>query len=191
MVQIISQNDPMVINESLATLREGGIIVYPTDTLYGFGADATNDSSINRINRIKGRFGPLSVMSPDVETALSLMAISHEQHKIVEPYLGGAKTLIVAGKPSIVSAKIFGIGNTLGIRVPDNTYCNKLSFEFGKPIISTSVNRAGDVPMNDPRLIEQEFSSEVDLIIDGGTLIKPKGSTIYQYKDNNINILRK
>ena len=99
--------------------------------------------------------------------------------------------LIIPVKDDIVSTKILGKDNTLGIRIPDNNFCNELSFQFGKPIISTSVNRTGEQPMNDPVQIASLFSSEVNLLIDTGTLPESKGSTIYQLKDNNIIILRK
>ena len=172
-------------------LDSGGIIAYPTDTLYGFGADATNDSAIDRINLIKGRSGPMSVIAADQKMAIGWMDIDTEQIDKVLTCLGGPKTLIVPVNPSIVSAKILGIENTLGIRIPDNDFCNKISAVFGKPLISTSVNRSGNAPMNDPQLIGQEFNSEIDLLVDSGTMPASSGSTIYQLKDNNIIILRK
>jgi L-threonylcarbamoyladenylate synthase len=172
-------------------LKEGGVIIYPTDTLYGFGADATNDEAIDIINQIKGRSGPMSVIAADENMAIKWMDVEDEQIDLVKPYLGGSKTLIVPGKQNIVNTKILGEDNVLGIRIPDNKFCNDLSSQFGKPIVSTSVNRTGKQPMNDPVQIQSEFSSEVDLLIDGGTLPKTKGSTIYKLIDNNIIILRK
>ena len=79
----------------------------------------------------------------------------------------------------------------MGIRIPNNSFCNELSQQFGKPIVTTSVNRTSEQPMNDPVKIESEFSSNVDLIIDAGTLPEPKGSTIYKFRDNKITTFRK
>lgn len=183
-------NHPQAVKYAANILKDGGIIIYPTDTLYGFGADATNNNAIDKINNIKGRSGPMSVMAAAKEMALNWMDINNEQIEIVNPYLGGAKTLIVSVKSEVVSVKILGGKNTLGIRIPDNHFCNELSLRFGKPIISTSVNRTGELPMNDPEMIIPEFGSEVDLLIDAGTLAHSKGSTIYQFKDNKIKILR-
>lgn len=191
MVKRINIYHPKVVNYAANSLEEGGVIVYPTDTLYGFGADATNDEAIDKINRIKGRSGPMSVMAADKNMAVDWMEITGEQIEIVKPYLGGAQTLIIPVKDNIVCTKILGDNNTLGIRIPDNHFCNELSFQLGKPIISTSVNRTGEQPINDPFNIKSRFGSEVDLLIDAGTLPESKGSTIYQLKDNNIIILRK
>jgi L-threonylcarbamoyladenylate synthase len=191
MLKHIDIDHPQVVKYAVNILKEGGVIIYPTDTLYGFGADATNDEAIDIINQIKGRSGPMSVIAADENMAIKWMDVEDEQIDLVKPYLGGSKTLIVPGKQNIVNTKILGEDNVLGIRIPDNKFCNDLSSQFGKPIVSTSVNRTGKQPMNDPVQIQSEFSSEVDLLIDGGTLPKTKGSTIYKLIDNNIIILRK
>lgn len=191
MVKRIKIDHTKVIEYAVNILKDGGVIVYPTDTLYGFGADATNDKAIDKINRIKGRSEPMSVMAVNINMAIVWTDIDNEQIDTVKPYLGGSQTLIIPVKDNIVSSKILGEYNTLGIRIPDNHFCNELSFKFGKPIISTSVNRTNKQPMNDPIKIESEFSSEIDLLIDAGTLPESKGSTIYMLKDNNIIILRK
>lgn len=191
MVKRIKIDHTKVIEYAVNILKDGGVIVYPTDTLYGFGADATNDVASDKINRIKGRTGPMSVMAININMAIGWMDINNEQIEMVKSYLGGTQTLIVPVKDNIVSSKILGEHNTLGIRIPNDPFCNELSLQFGKPIISTSVNRTNEQPMNDPIKIESEFSSEIDLLIDAGTLPESKGSTIYMLKDNNIIILRK
>ncbi len=191
MVKRINIYNSEAIKSAITILNKGGIIAYPTDTLYGLGVDATNDKAIDKANRLKGRSGPMSVMAANKNIALDWMNINNEQIELVKQYLGGAQTLIVPVKPNAVSTRILGENNTLGIRIPDNSYCNELSLQFSKPIVSTSVNRSGKTPMNDPNKIELEFGSEIDLLIDSGTLTESKGSTIYILKDNNITILRK
>ncbi len=189
-MQIISQNDQIAIPRALEVLNSGGIIVYPTDTLYGFGADASNNEAIDKINTIKGRSGSMSVLAANKDIAIDWMNITKEQIKIIKPYLGGAKTLIVPVKPDIVSAKILGENRSLGIRIPDNHFCKNISEQFDKPIISTSVNRSGEQPLNDSEMIISEFAFEIDLLIDAGILPYSEGSTIYQFKNNKIKILR-
>lgn len=165
--------------------------VSPTDTLYGFGVDAANEEAINRLNDIKGRVGPISVMAPNTEIAISWLDLDTNQMDLVPFYLGGAKTLIAKAKSNIISQSIMGEGNTLGIRIPDNTFCNSLSAKFGKPITSTSVNRTNSAPLNDPELIISEFGNEIDLLVNAGTLTSGKGSTVYKLNDDNsIDILR-
>ena len=191
MVKRINIDNSEAIKSAITILNKGGIIAYPTDTLYGLGVDATNDKAIDKVNRLKGRSVPMSVMTANKNIALDWMDITTKQLEFIEPYLGGAQTLIVPVKDNIVSAKILSGNGTLGIRIPNNDFCNELSLKFGKPIVSTSVNRSGKAPMNDPNKIELEFGSEIDLLIDSGTLLESKGSTIYKLKDNNITILRK
>jgi len=191
MFKHIDIDQPQAVRSAVNILKSGGVIIYPTDTLYGFGADATNDGAIDKINRIKDRSGPISVIAADERMAIKWMDVEGEQIDLVKPFLGGAQTLIVPVKHNIVSTKIIGKNNTLGIRIPYNKFCNEMSFQFGKPIISTSVNSTGKQPMNDPVQIQSEFRSEVDLLVDGGTLPKSKGSTIYKFMDDKIIVLRK
>lgn len=191
MVKRLSIDHPKVVKYAVNILAEGGVIVYPTDTLYGFGADATNEEAIEKIYSTKRRIGPMSVIAADKKMVLDWINISDEQIELVKPYLGGAQTLIIPVKDNIVCTKILGNNHTLGIRIPDNKFCNELSYQFGKPIISSSVNRTKEQQMNNPIKIEDEFGSEINLIIDSGTLPESKGSTIYQLKNNKIIVLRK
>ena len=190
-MKIIKASDPKSTNTVLNVLKNGGVIVYPTDTLYGLGVDATNDDAIDKINSIKGRKGPISVLAPDIGTAVNWMDITTSQRALVQRHLGGPKTIIVPVKKNVVSDLITGKYNSLGIRIPDNEFCIRLSRAFGKPITSTSVNRTGEDAINDPEKIADEFGSDLDILIDGGTLPKSLGSTIYQLKGNTIKILRK
>lgn len=188
----IAQNDPQAVSKAIDVLSSGRVIVYPTDTLYGFGVDATNDNAIHQLNKIKGRIGPISVIAPNSDTALSWINLPIEQLDLAPFYLGGAKTLIIPVKSGIVSKIILGADNSLGIRIPNNEFCNKLSEIFYKPITTTSVNRTNQEPLNDPELIEQYFKNDIDLLIDAGTLSPSKGSTIYKLdRNNNVQILRK
>ena len=186
----INRNDPRAVEEAVQILKTGGVIVYPTDTLYGFGVDAKNDQAINKLNEIKGRSGPISVMASNTEIALEWMEISVEQGDLVPFYLGGPKTLIVPVKTNIVSPLILGDNQTLGIRIPDHPFCQKISAMFPNPITTTSVNRTNEKPMNDPDLISLEFAQEIDLVVDEGTLPASVGSTIYQFINNNVKIIR-
>ena len=190
MVKQINIHHPQAVKYIVDILEEGGVIVYPTDTLYGFGADATNSTAIEKINKIKGRSGPMSVMAADKIMAINWMDITKRQIELIDPHLGGAQTIIVPVKPNIVSSKILDEDNTLGIRIPNNKFCNELSFQFCKPIVSTSVNHTNEQPMNDPVQINSEFGSEIDLIIDAGTLPDSPGSKIYKFMDNKIIVFR-
>ena len=120
---------------------------------------------------------------------------SEQQHVInllkllVKEKLGGATTVIAPVKADIVSGLIIGQDQTLGIRVPDHHFCNKLASKYLKPVITTSVNRSGDDPATIPDKIESQFSNEVELLVDDG-IINQGGSTIYLLRDKNWKILR-
>lgn len=185
----ISSDTPETINAVCDILSKGNVVVYPTDTLYGFGGDAANGDAIKKINQIKGRTAPLSVLAPDRSTALSWMKLTEDEKILVSKKLGGAATIIVPVFKDIVHSSITGEYNTLGIRIPYHTFCQQLARKFGGPITTTSVNRTGDPPMTDPNHIYSEFKHEVDLLIDDG-IISGRGSAIYIYKHGKLKIMR-
>jgi tRNA threonylcarbamoyl adenosine modification protein (Sua5/YciO/YrdC/YwlC family) len=172
-----------------SVLNNGGVIVYPTDTLYGFGCDANNESAIEKINTIKGRKAPMSVLAPNIEIAAKWMNISkHDKNNVLEK-LGGPTTIIVPVKVGITSPSITGDKQTLGVRIPDHNFCQKLSEAYPNPITTTSVNRTRQKPLTNPEKILSEFSREIDLIIEDG-IIEGSGSTIYNFQDRELNIIR-
>ncbi|MEC8914948.1 MAG: L-threonylcarbamoyladenylate synthase [Candidatus Neomarinimicrobiota bacterium] len=185
----ISSDTPETINAVCDVLSKGNVVVYPTDTLYGFGGDSANGDAIKKINQIKGRTAPLSVLAPDRSTALSWMKLTEDEKILVSKKLGGAATVIVPVFKNIVHSLITGEYNTLGIRIPYHPFCQQLARKFSGPITSTSVNRTGDPPMTDPNHIYSEFKHEVDLLIDDG-IISGRGSAIYIYKHGKLKIMR-
>ena len=145
----ISSDTPETINVVCDVLSKGNVVVYPTDTLYGFGGDAANGDAIKKINQIKGRTAPLSVLAPDRSTALSWMKLTEDEKILVSKKLGGATTVIVPVFKDIVHSSITGEYNTLGIRIPYHSFCQQLARKFVDPITTTSVNRTGDPPITD------------------------------------------
>ena len=121
-------------------ILDGGIIVYPTDTLYGFGVDARNKSAIDRLNIIKRRKSPMSVIMSDKNMVFSSTDISKKNHKMVKKYLKGQTTIILKIKSGIVHPNILGEEKTIGIRIPDHNFGPRLCKKLGFPITTTSVN---------------------------------------------------
>jgi L-threonylcarbamoyladenylate synthase len=181
--------DEKAVSEACAVLKNGGVIVYPTDSLYGFGCDAKNEFAIQKINSIKGRIAPMSVLAPNKETASNWMNIPEHDKKYVLKKLGSKTTLITPVLDEVVSNSITGDKQTLGMRIPDHKFCQKLSQEYPNPITTTSVNRTGEEPMTNPEEIISEFGNEIDLIIEDG-IIAGSGSTIYFFKEGDLKILR-
>ena len=182
---IFKSIDPLAVEKSINILKKGGVIVYPTDTLYGFGVDANNNHAIERINKLKNRHSPMSVIACRFEQAMSWTNIKEKDIEIAKKILDTSSTLILNAKKNIVSNKILGKNNTtLGVRIPKHKYCYDISKEYGKPITTTSVNRSGEQPLNDPKLILKIFRDGIDLLIDGGKLRKSAGSKIYELKES-------
>ena len=189
LVKIIYWENETAVELACSILNNGGVIVYPTDTLYGFGCDAKNESAIEKINALKGRKAPMSVLAPNRKIAAKWMNISQNDKNIVLKKLGGSTTIIVPVKGGITSPSITGDKQTLGVRIPDHNFCQKLSKTYPNPITTTSVNRTRQEPLTNPEKILSEFSGEIDLIIEDG-IIEGSGSTIYNFQDRELNIIR-
>ena len=182
---VVKSTDPLAVEKSINILKKGGVIVYPTDTLYGFGVDANNNYAIERINKLKNRHSPMSVIACRFEQAMLWTNIKEKDIEIAKKILESSSTLILDAKKNIVSSKILGKNNTtLGVRIPKHKYCYDISKEYDKPITTTSVNRTGEQPLNDPKSISKIFGESIDLLIDDGKIKKSAGSKIYELKES-------
>lgn len=186
----INASSKHVIEAAGNAILYGGIIVYPTDTLYGFGVDARNETAIKRLNKIKGRSAPISVIAPNSTTVLSWTDITYEDWGMVKQYLRGPTTIILPVKKGIIHPSIMGEDGTLGIRIPAHPFGPNLCDKLGFPITTTSVNRSGQDPFNDPDEIIDEFDGEFDLLIDDGALPQSSGSTIYKLEKSKLKVIR-
>ena len=184
-------NSKNVLQAAGNAILFGGVIVYPTDTLYGFGVDARNENAIKRLNAIKGRTGPMSVIAPDVNTVLNWTNISYQDWEMVKKFLRGPTTIILPVKKGIVHSSILGKDGTLGIRIPSHSFGPELTSKLGFPITTTSVNKTYENPLNNPKDIIHKFDGEFDLLIDDGNLPKTKGSTIYKLEKSKLTIIRR
>ncbi len=178
------------IQQAIDVLNDGGLVIYPTDTVYGLGCDLFNKKAIERIYQIKGvkKKSRLSFICPDLKNIAKYAHVSTPAYKIMRHLLPGPFTFILEATrevPKILLEK----RRTVGIRVPDNVICHTLLEEFGHPIISTSATLPGHEYMNDPDEIAEVFEHQVDLFIDsdfGGT----EPSTIIDFTQDDPVILR-
>ena len=177
------------VSLSCSILEEGGVIVYPTDTIYGFGCDATNEHAIKKINLIKRRQTPISVMAPSGTNIQNWLNVEKKHKNRILKKVFSSDTYIVPIKNNIVSKLILGDDRSLGIRKPNHQFCTQLSARYPNPITTTSVNRTGEPSFKDPKLIYQKFKGEIDLIIEDGTL-NNKGSKVYKYDRGKFICLR-
>ena len=186
---IINWEDNDSVNISCSILSKGGVIVYPTDTLYGLGCDATNEKAIKKINSIKKRKTPISVITDSPSTVLNWIKNQNNNKKHILQKLSTSNTIIIPIKKNIVSSLILGDNNSLGIRIPNHKFCIKLTNQYPNPITTTSVNRTGEKPFTNPNLIKKYFENEIEIIIEDGVLDK-KGSKIYMFKENKFILIR-
>ena len=190
MSQRISSQSSSANSLAEKIIKSGGIIVYPTDTLYGFGGDATDSVVINKIYHIKKRRGPISVLVSNISMAFEISNLSEEEKIILSQNLGGANTIIVPAKERVLCPEIYGPNYSVGIRMPDHHFGKNLVQTLKYPITTTSVNHTGEPPLNDPDDIMKQFGNKIDLMVDEGPLPYSQGSTIYKLIDNKLEIIR-
>ncbi|MFY0604054.1 MAG: threonylcarbamoyl-AMP synthase [Flavobacteriaceae bacterium] len=160
------------IEKAVKVLQNGGLIIYPTDTVYGLGCDITNTKALERIAKIKGvklEKANFSFVCNDLSHLSDYVKqIDTPTYKILRKALPGPYTFILPGSNSL--PKIFKKRKTVGIRVPDNNIARAIVAHLGNPIVSTSIHDEDDVLeyTTDPELIFEKWSSLVDLVIDGG-----------------------
>jgi tRNA threonylcarbamoyl adenosine modification protein (Sua5/YciO/YrdC/YwlC family) len=150
-------------------LNDGGLIIYPTDSVYGLGCDLFNKNAVEKIYRIKGndKRKLLSFICPDLKGISEYAFVSNAAYKIMRRLLPGPYTFIL-GATRQVPRILLEKRKTVGIRVPDNIVCQALLAEFGKPVISTSASLQDQNFLNDPDEIAAAFAHLVDLFLDTG-----------------------
>lgn len=160
-----------------AHLRSGGILIYPTDTVYGIGCDATNESAVAKVRRIKGVEAnkPLSVMVAGLGMAEEYCETGIWEDMILKRFLPGPYTFILKESEGLPAA---GGSGTIGIRIPDSEFCNALCARFGKPIVTTSANLTGKPAPKTCQEIDMAVMSAAGLAIDGGPAKHGTSSTV-------------
>ena len=179
------------VNKSVKVLKDGGVVICPTDTVYGFLADASNRKAVDKIYKIKKRpkSKPLAVFVKDFKMAKGLAEIDKKQEKILKSKWPGKYTYVLKRRERL---KIYDGGkNSIALRIPKYNFLNKLLKKINKPLVQTSVNISGKLPLIKISDIIEQFNKSDILIIDGGNLKKSKPSEIFDLAGDKINILRK
>lgn len=183
---------PRLIKQVVETLENGGVIIYPTDTIYGLGCDIFNTKAIERICRIKGidpKKAQLSFVCSDL-SHLSDFArqISNKTYRTLKEYLPGPYTFILEASkqvPKILHQK----KDTIGLRIPDNKIALTLVRELGHPILSASLPGELVEDYTDPEIIYEKYNKLVDIVVDGGSGgIVP--STVIDCTTDEYNVVR-
>jgi tRNA threonylcarbamoyl adenosine modification protein (Sua5/YciO/YrdC/YwlC family) len=168
-----------VIDKAVALLRhEDGICVYPTDTVYGMGACASNPRALDRISAIvdKDRARLFSFICADFSQMSRYVRVDNAHYKLMKHYLPGPYTFILPAT-SYVPKKVSPKRRTVGVRIPDNLVCVALVKALGEPLANASIKMQGDL-RGDPENIVPVIQHQVDIMLDMGPLDTPTGSTI-------------
>lgn len=186
----IEENFEQAVKSATELFFNGGVFIYPTDTIYGFGGNPFNDEVLRKITRIKGR--------PDWKRYIHLVGSVEILLKYVEIKSEMFSDFLLSIWPNPVSVvmklneqtrDILG-AETAAFRIPNNRFCLKLLNEIKMPLISTSVNRSGKQPMNDPDMIIQEFGKEVDAVFYSNKKSFFEASTVIDLSDEEPKLIR-
>ena len=172
-----SSPDEKVINEAIDVLADGGVIIYPTDTVYGLGANIFNNKAVRRVFKIKQRnlLKPLSILVSNTDAIDVVAKISRYQKDTLDKYLPGPYTFILNKTPVVPRVVTSGLTH-VGVRVPENEIACKLAKIF--PITTTSANLSDEEVLSTPDEILEQLGCDVDLVIDVGPLESKNASTI-------------
>ena len=177
------------IEECIKVLDDDGIIAYPTDTLYGLGCNAKSLKAIKKINKIKRRKSPISIIINSEKSILNWINVDTKYNKIILDKLSTSNTVIIPIKKGFVSDHILGSGQTVGVRIPHHEFCFQITEKYPNPITTTSINMNGEKPLTNPNSIRDKFGKEIDLIIEDG-IINNNGSKIYLFKKKGFKLFR-
>lgn len=162
---------PRLVRQLAECLKDGGIIIYPTDTIYGLGCDIMQHRSVERICKIKNtdpRKAQLSFICRDLSNLSDYTkSIDTPLYRVLKSHLPGSFTFILPASkqvPKILQSK----KNTIGLRVPDNVICRHILEALGNPILSASLPGEMVEEYTDPEVIQEKFGAQVDFVVDGG-----------------------
>jgi len=172
------------------SLRQGGVIAYPTDTIYGIGCDIFNRKGVKKIYQIKQRDPrkPFSFICSDLSEVANYAQVSNAAFKIMKRYLPGPYTFVLEASrvvPDLLTTK----QKTVGIRIPDNPIALQIVRELGHPLVTTSANISGEDIFSDPADIQQKLGKLLDLVVDGGSL-SGDPSTVISLVNDQVEVIR-
>jgi L-threonylcarbamoyladenylate synthase len=183
---------PEAIRQAVDALHGGGLVAFPTDTLYALGANALSADAIERVHTVKGRHQgkPLSVLVPSVEAIDALgVSLSDPVRNLMLRFWPGALTVIVKSSNQFPAALSGAIG-TVGLRIPGGAVARALLAAFGGPIIGTSANKAGGPDPGDAKTVQRAIGGQIDLILDGGRVALGVPSTVLDCSVEPARLLR-
>src|SRR3989338_4881705 len=175
--------DPAALAEAAAVLRAGGLVAFPTETVYGLGADATNPKAVERLNQVKGRppEKPYSLHLHQAEQMRPYVSsVPAAAATLIERFWPGPLTVVLPGKD----------GKTVGFRLPDHPVARAFLKACGVPVAAPSANRSGSPPPTDAQEVLAALDGAVDCLLDGGPTRFGRESTVVEVVGGRVEIRR-
>jgi tRNA threonylcarbamoyl adenosine modification protein (Sua5/YciO/YrdC/YwlC family) len=194
LLRIYPENpNPKDIRKIVNVLRDGGLVIYPTDTMYAIGCNALNVRAVEQICKMKGvnpQKSNLSIICYDLSDISEHAKVSNAVFKLIRDYLPGPYTFILPAGNNL--PKIYKKRKEVGIRMPDNPIIHEICKELGHPVMTMSVHYDPEEPeyATDPELIYERYGEEVDIVVDGG-YGDIEGSTVVNCTAEPFEIIRK
>ncbi len=179
---------PRAVKRIAEILSDGGIIVYPTDTVYGLGCSITNKKGIDKINTIKASIKPRSIMFSDIKSISKYAKVSNEAFRLMKTLLPGPYTIVLPAT-RLVPRLLQSNRKSIGVRIPDHWFCQAIVDEIGEPIITTSVPLSHERLHIDPLEIEADLGHMVDAIVDSG-ILPDIPSTMISLETDTLQVIR-
>ncbi len=178
------------LKKAVEIMKQGGVIAYPTDTIYGLGCDALNPDAIQKIYKIKQKptSEGLSFIVPDLKDISKYAILSDAAFRIIKMLSPGPYTFVLKAT-KLIPKQILPKRLTVGIRIPDSPICLELTKMLGNPIVSTSANIKGQPHFTDPIEIEKNLDGNIGLILDAG-ILKAEPSTVLDLTQEQPIVLR-
>jgi L-threonylcarbamoyladenylate synthase len=185
----IIKADQAAVAAAARCLAEGGLLAFPTETVYGLGADACNGEAVARLYEAKGRpaFNPLICHVPDITAATRLGRFDADAARLAQALWPGPLTLVVPKRPDCGVAELATAGlPTIALRVPDHPVALAILARFGKPVVAPSANRSGHISPTTAAHVLADLRGRIDLIVDGGPTPVGLESTIVACLDGPV-----
>jgi L-threonylcarbamoyladenylate synthase len=178
--------------EALAALRQGEVIAFPTETLYGLGADALSAPAVDKVFQLKGRdaTNPIPVLVADRAMLSRLIAhVPAAAEKLISAFWPGPLTIVLPARSDVPKPLVNSSGG-IGVRISSQPIANELVRTLGRPLTATSANPSGQPAARTVEEARKYFSGAIDIFIDGGELTSNTGSTVVEILDDRIRIIR-
>ncbi|MDA1060312.1 MAG: L-threonylcarbamoyladenylate synthase [bacterium] len=182
----VGLNDPNAVEKAVNTLDEGGIVMHPTETCYGFAVDIFNEDALKKLYYVKDMKSdkPISMMVDSIEMAREYGEFSDKALEFAKKYWPGPLSILVPRKATL--PEFFNKGHEfVSIRLSDLEFCQNMIMKFGQPVTTTSANAAGESELYIPEVLPG-----IDCIIDGGKLVDNKPSTLVKIDGDKVEVLR-